>query len=157
MTVTWGDIFIILWIIRAQDFTLNTIYSTATAKLFLVLEYCRNWSGWIHILSPDPHPLAGSGHKKIFFLRHRFSFTTHEILLHYYTMIRKRIRIIVGKAGFKSGTSVPKVCCATNEPPHLNFYQICHNQHFQTIYWLIKKIYKQITVLSLFYHNSLPR
>ena len=42
-------------------------------------------------------------------------------VLHYYTMILQRIRIIVGDAGFESGTSAPEAWYryASNEPPHL--------------------------------------
>ena len=40
-------------------------------------------------------------------------------LLYYYTMILQRIGIIEGDAGFEPRASAPEVCCATNEPPHL--------------------------------------
>ena len=34
-------------------------------------------------------------------------------------MILQRIGIIEGDAGFEPRASAPEVCCATNEPPHL--------------------------------------
>ena len=37
------------------------------------------------------------------------------------------IIIIVGDAGFKPGTSVPEVWCATNEPSHLHFFFLTTN------------------------------
>ena len=56
---------------------------------------------------------------KIFFgLRGRFPSLPR--VLHYYTMILQRSRIIVGDAGFVPGTFAPEVWCTTNEPPQLH-------------------------------------
>ena len=38
----------------------------------------------------------------------------------FYTMILQRIRIIVGDAGFESGTSAPEVWCATTTSHHIS-------------------------------------
>ena len=53
-----------------------------------------------------------------FFFFSGVSFILYPEIFYLITMILQRIRIIVGDAGFESGTSAPEVWCATNEPPH---------------------------------------
>ena len=82
-------------------------------------------------------------------------------ILQYCTMTMQRPRIIVGDAGFESGTSATEIWRATNEPPHLlsplwafaarHFYKNCFTNIiiiwscvFLSLWFMISTYFKQI-------------
>ena len=68
------------------------------------------------LLNLQPGVLTAEPPHLLFLPQVLVSLSNLRFFLHYYTMILQHIKIIVGVAGFETGTSASEVCCATSEP-----------------------------------------